>query len=129
MSEANQKELPSTISRELAVRLKGLPAKQTVRAMVMLRTDENGMMSPSRPSRQGRETTIQRVREVSRSALPYIDMILSRHQGKRLSEDVDALGSITVETTAAGIRDLSASEYVKAILEDQPIFQLPSKRT
>ena len=128
MSEPNQKNLPATISRELAIRLKGLPPKQLVRAMVMLRTDENSMMSPARPSRQERETRIQQVREASRSALPHIDLILERHHGKRLSDDIDALGSITVETTAEGIRDLSASEHVKAILEDQPIFQIPSTR-
>ena len=129
MSERDQKEMPSTISRELAVRLKGLPPKQTVRAMVMLRTDENGMMNENRSARQERESVIQRVREVSRSALPYIDLILARHRGKRLSEDVDALGSITVETTASGIKELSASEHGKAILEDQPIFQLPSRKS
>ena len=97
--------------------------------MVMLRTDENGVPKPNRSSRQDREATIQRVREASRSALPDIDFILARHHGKRLSEDVDALGSITVETTAGGIKELSASEHGKAILEDQPIFQLPSRKS
>ena len=121
--------MPSTISRELAVKLKGLPPKQTLRAMVMLRTDENGVSKADRSSRQEREATIQRVREASRSALPEIDLILTCHHGKRLSDDVDALGSITVETTAEGIKELSASEHVKAILEDQPIFQLPSRKS
>ena len=129
MSELDQKKIPSTISRELAVRLKGLPSKQTLRAMVMLRTNENAMSKNRRSSRLEREPTIGRVREVSRSALPDIDLILERHHGKRLSEDVDSLGSITVETTADGIRELSASEHVKAILEDQPIFQLPFRKS
>jgi hypothetical protein len=41
--------------------------------------------------------------------------------GERLTDDVDVLGSITVETTAEGIKALAASEHVKAILEDQSI--------
>jgi hypothetical protein len=40
---------------------------------------------------------------------------------KKLTTNPDALGSISVETTAAGIAALAASEHVKAIIEDQAV--------
>jgi hypothetical protein len=121
MSETNQKQEPTVISREFAARLNRLSAKQKVRAIVILQTGE---MLPRRSARQERQQMIEKVRQASRSALPEIDRILEPYEGRRLSEDVDALGSIIVETTAEGIRALAASDQVKALLEDQPILHL-----
>jgi hypothetical protein len=64
-------------------------------------------------------------RKSAEAALPDIDGILKRFNGKRLATSPDALGCIPVETTAAGITALAASERVKAILEDQPISLIP----
>jgi hypothetical protein len=50
-----------------------------------------------------------------------IDSILKRHDGRRLARRPNALGSMPVETTAAGIKALASSRWVQAILEDQPI--------
>jgi hypothetical protein len=61
------------------------------------------------------------VRRLARPALLSIDRILHRFRGRRLAQGADALGSISVEATPAGIEALAASEYVRAILEDQPI--------
>jgi hypothetical protein len=71
---------------------------------------------------------VEKARQAARAALPDIDRILEVYGGKRLSEDVDALGSLTVETTAEGVRALADSEHVKAVLEDQPIFRSPQPR-
>lgn len=124
MSQANKKQTLPTISRELAAKLDSLGAKQMVRAVVMLRTGETGMHETNRPKGQQRAEIIEKVRQESRAALPNIDRILEQFGGKRLSEDVDALGVIHIETTAEGIRALGVSEHVKAILEDQSIFRL-----
>ena len=50
-----------------------------------------------------------------------IDEILKKHDGRRLARRPDALGSLPVETTAAGIRALARSRWVQAVFEDQPI--------
>jgi lysophospholipase L1-like esterase len=129
MSQIDEKQQSPAISREFAARLDRLGAKQTVRAIVMLQTGENSATGSRRPTRQRRAETLEQIRQASRAALPDIDRILERYHGQRLSEDVDALGSITVETTAEGIRALAASEHVKAIFEDQSIFQLPHSKS
>jgi hypothetical protein len=125
MTTANGQLQHAAISRELAERLGSLGEKQTVCAMVMLHTGVNGEAVAPRQSRQERKAAIESVRQASRAMLPEIDRILEHYDGKRLSKDVDALGSITVETTVEGIKALAASEHVKAILEDRSIFQLP----
>jgi hypothetical protein len=127
MSQTRQ-EQPPTISREFAARLDRLGAKQKVRAMVMLRAGENGQAPPRRAARHERQQIVEKTRQAARAALPDIDRILKIYGGSRLSEDVDALGSLTVETTAEGVRALADSEHVKAILEDQPILRPPQPR-
>jgi hypothetical protein len=72
-------------------------------------------------TRGNRQATIKAMRKSGEQALPDIDRILARFDGKRLAAKPDALGSIPVETTAAGVIALAASEHVKAILEDQAI--------
>lgn len=76
-----------------------------------------------RQSRAERKAAIAAIRKSAEQALVEIDNILSRYEGECLS-DINAIGSIFVETTPAGIMALTISEYVKAILEDQPISLL-----
>ncbi len=121
MSESNRK---TVISHEFAAKLNRLSARQKVRAMVLVQAVENGVSQTVQPSRQTRKAAIEKVRQASRASLPNIDQILARYDGKRLSEDVDALGSISVEASAEGIKALADSEHVKAIFEDQAIFPL-----
>ncbi|SRR5712692_7188798 len=111
------------ISREFAARLDRFGPQQKVRAIVLLRTKETGVAPTRRRSRVNRQATIEAVRQSAEQALGEIDGILARFDGRRLA-DVNALGSISVETTARGIAALAASEHVKAILEDQPISLL-----
>jgi hypothetical protein len=80
--------------------------------------------SARRPSRVSRQATIAIIRQSAEPALLEIDRILERFDGQRLAASADALGCVPIETTAAGITALAASEHVKAILEDQPISLL-----
>jgi hypothetical protein len=117
----------SKISREFSARLARLEPRQMVRAIVMLRTENASTPMGKRRSPVERKAAIERIRQTAKTALPAIDLILERFAGRRLADQVNALGSIPVEVTSAGIHALAASEHVKAILEDQSI-SLPEDR-
>lgn len=124
MAQANEQQLLPGISREFVARLDKLGAKQKVRAVVMLQINESGASGSTQPTRQQRAEMMAQIRQRSAEALPHIDAILERYDGERLSETVNALGSVVIETTAAGIKALAASEHVKTILEDQSLLKL-----
>ena len=124
MMHSKNKYSKNKISPEFAARLDHLGLHQKVRAMVLLRANGTAKSSAQRPSRAERQATIEAMRTSAEQALGDIDELLERFGGKRLSERPNALGSIPVETTAAGINALAASEWVKAILEDQAIYPI-----
>jgi hypothetical protein len=99
--------------------------KPRLRAVVLLKapntTPGNGR---NRPDRSKRQATIDEIRRSASQALPEIDEILTRYDGRRLSDAPTALGTITVETTAEGIAALSESQHVKAVLQDQPVTRV-----
>ena len=105
-------------------RLSGLGPRGRIQATVLLRSASASEASARRQSRTDRRATIDALRRSVRSALVDIDRILDRHGGRRLAPEVDALGSVAVETTVAGLVELAASDYVKAILEDQPLVRV-----
>jgi hypothetical protein len=109
------------ISPEFAARLERLGPREEVRAIVLVRT--TGPEGPPDPpqSREERKAMAKATRLSAEKALDDIDGILARCQGQRLADHPDALGSLPVETTAAGIKALASSRWVKAILEDQAI--------
>ena len=110
------------ISAQFSARLARLGRRKRVRAIVMLETGKT--LPAGRRSVQTRLNTLRVIRKSAASALTDIDKILQRFHGKRLVHEVDALGSVPVETTAAGINALAQSAHVKAILEDQPVSLL-----
>jgi len=114
----------SNISREFGERLLGLKPHQTVRTVLMLDTRRDDIEGKRPPARGSRSATIEAIRKAAAPALSDIDRILEEYGGRRLAPEVDALGSIPVETTAAGIRALAERPYVKAVLEDQPVSLL-----
>ena len=128
MTGRNNEPQNAKISREFATRLNRLDPKQKVRAIVMLRARENGPAPTRSESRESRQAIIDEIRRSANEALPEIDKILERFEGKRLANEVNALGAIPVEATAAGIVALAASNHVKAILEDQPITSLHTSK-
>ncbi|MFQ5794053.1 MAG: hypothetical protein ACE5JP_03265 [Candidatus Bipolaricaulia bacterium] len=111
------------ISPAFEVRLNRLDPQQEVRAIVLLRIHDSREAS-SKSRSHGRQEKIEAIRKSAKEALNDVYGILKRHGGECLAESPDALGSIPIETTVAGIKELATSEHVKAILEDQPISAL-----
>jgi hypothetical protein len=112
------------ISPEFSVRLAHLKPQQKIRAMVMLGVDAAGKTSGQRQARAERQAMIEQIRHAAAPALLELDDILKHYNGKRLAAGVNALGAVPIETTAAGIHALAASERVAAILEDQTLSLL-----
>lgn len=113
------------ISPEFTMRLSRLRPDESVRALVLLQTMEAQAPVARRQSRLQRRTKVAAIRQSAATAVAAIDNVLARFGGKRLSDQVSALGSVPVETTASGIEALAECDAIKAILEDQPISLLP----
>jgi hypothetical protein len=64
---------------------------------------------------------LEAIRRHAEVGLPDIDRVLDKFGGRRLSSEVDALGGVAVETTAAGFLGLTSLGRVRAVLEDQEI--------
>ena len=116
--ETSRKE---KISPAFAARLARLRPGQTIRAMVLLRGNDTEKRTTRRQSRAERKAAIEARKQAAEEALHDIDGILEDLGGQRLADHPDALGSIPIETTAAGIDALAESDQVTAILEDQAI--------
>lgn len=127
MEAESQNQLSAKISPNFRARLSRLEPTQKVHAIVLLRSPR-GEAGNRQEARANRKAILERVREAAAAALPDIDAILERFDGKRLAESADALGSILVETTPDGVEALAASDHVKTILEDQIISSLPKLR-
>lgn len=112
------------ISREFAARLSRLGPQQKVRAIVLFRLKDAKKPTSQRQSRADRQAAVEAMRESTKQALGDIDNILKCFGGHRLAKSPDALGSVSVETTAGGVNALAASEWVKAIMEDQAIYSM-----
>jgi hypothetical protein len=124
MSRKKAKPRNDKISDDFAARLERLGPRRKVRAIVILNLDILSRAEKStvrRRSHSSRAATMNQIRRAAAQALTDVDEILSRHMGRRLRKTPDALGSIPVETTTAGIAALAASKHVRAILEDQAI--------
>ncbi|WP_407895955.1 hypothetical protein [Scytonema sp. NUACC26] len=74
-----------------------------------------------RLSRAERRATMEGIRNSATQALSYIKKIIQDFGGQELAERPDALGSIPIEISAAGVKALAASDAVKAVLEEQEI--------
>lgn len=118
---AAKKRSKRKISSEFSSRLARLGPGDKVHAFVLLRTGGTSNRSSKRQSRDERKAAVEASRKSAERALTDIDTILQRHDGRRLARRPNALGSMPVETTAAGIKALASSRWVQAILEDQPI--------
>jgi len=118
---AAKKRRSKKISSEFSTRLARLEPGDKVHAFLLLRTSGTSSRSSKRQSRGERKTAVEAARKSAERALSDIDSILKRHDGRRLARRPNALGSMPVETTPAGIKALASSRWVQAVLEDQPI--------
>ncbi|GAA6621258.1 hypothetical protein NUACC26_070770 [Scytonema sp. NUACC26] len=110
------------ISSEFAYRLGHLAPQQKVSVIVFLKLDDRSD-NPVNPrlSRAERRATMEGIRNSATQALSYIKKIIQDFGGQELAERPDALGSIPIEISAAGVKALAASDAVKAVLEEQEI--------
>lgn len=111
------------ISPEFAMRLENLEPEDKIRVIVLLQTPIAKNAAAKRLAHTERQTIINNVRHSSNEALKAINKIIEHFNGRKLAEQVDLLGSIPIEITAAGINALAESNAVKSIIEDQDIFQ------
>ena len=118
----------SKLSTQFAKRLSRLKPADTVRVMVLLRLPDESAAPDRRQSRAKRQAALASLRSSAEAGVNAVDNILRSVGGQRLSASADALGSLAVETTPGGVNELSESEHVKAILEDQGISSLPKPK-
>ncbi len=98
-----------------------MPPGQKVHAVVVFAASAGKGRLARRQAREEREAAIESVRKSAKQALQQMDKTLEKFGGGRLQADLNALGTIAVEATPAGINALAQSKSVKAILEDQRV--------
>lgn len=109
------------ISREFAERLRRYRRDRPVRVAVVFELATRRAEGQGAARRRARADIARETKLAANAGLEEIDRVLQEFGGKRLVESADALGTIAVETTAAGVKALATISGVKAILEDQPI--------
>jgi hypothetical protein len=109
------------VSPGLKARLEPLDPGQQIRALVLLRAGSRSGASSRRQSAEERKAAIERRRRSAEKALDDVDKVLTKHGGRRLARKPNALGTIPVKTTRAGILALASCRSVKGIFEDQEI--------
>jgi len=100
--------------------LDALPAKAAVRAVVVLRPTIPALTG-KRPSREGRKAVAEAMQQAAQSAVERLDKVLQAVGGRRLQDSPNALGTILVEASPAGVFQLAQSDVVTAVMEDQRI--------
>ena len=116
------KNVRAKISPEFAIRLGTLKKDQKIRAIVLLNSDKDEDINSNIVRKRGSNRVISN--KFNKKSLEGIEIILEKSGGSKLSDRPNILGSILVETTAKGVSDLASLKEVKAIFEDQKIFQI-----
>ena len=109
------------ISAGFSAKLSGYLPEQKLVAILVLHTKGAGGNPGGKRSRAERLRSMEAVRNSAEEAFHDIDEVLDRSGGRRLTAHPDALGTVAVEITATGLRDLALLDQVSAILEDQPL--------
>jgi hypothetical protein len=114
------------LNPEFADRLTQIDPQQKVRVIVLLQVESIEQIAGKRQSRLERQAAIQSVRESAAQVFANIEGIIQHFEGYPLIDRPDALGSIPIEITPAGIEALVKSVAVKAVMEDKSIYQIHS---
>ena len=115
---------PSNLSEEFAARLASIPADETLHAVVLLETSEQSS-APHRHNLRQRRTAIGALRIACRPVLVDMDEVLAKWGGRRLDDEVSALGTVAIEATPAGIKILANLKDVQTVIEDQNVSLFP----
>jgi len=121
MARKAGQSMDAKLGPEFRARLRQAKADQRITAIAVLETVPTDRPPARRRSRSERKALAERIRKLARPALKDIDDILQHHNGRRLADDVDAIGSVPVETTPAGIKALAQCSKVKVVLENQGV--------
>ncbi|MHC4398516.1 MAG: hypothetical protein ACYTG0_02430 [Planctomycetota bacterium] len=124
MADRDDNSTAEKISNPFRSRLSKLGPKETLRAIVRIRTPHHGKSTGRRQSPKERQAMIAAIQTAAASALEELDRVLEEHGGKRLAESPNALGCIPIEATGGGLLAVAESDLVEAVLEDQPISPL-----
>jgi hypothetical protein len=124
MADRDDNSNAERISEPFLSRLSKMGPKERVRAIVLIRAPGQGKGTGRRQSREERRAKVEAVQTAAASALEELDRILGQHEGKRLADAPNALGTIPIEATADGVRAVAESPLVEAVLEDQAISPL-----
>lgn len=121
--EATGNLRPSKLSKEFAARLDSTPAHEKLYAVVLLEARHERTRSHRHKSRQ-RRVAVGALRKACGPVLVKLDEILSNCGGRRIDDEVSALGTVAIEATPAGIKKLARLRDVKSVLEDQNVSLL-----
>lgn len=124
MTKNDDHSTGAKISPPFRARLRKLAPTEKIQAIVLIRTPQKTSGAGRRQSRQQRQATIAAIQSAAESAYAELDSILAGHDGQRLAETPNALGCIPIEATPRGVLAVAEADFVKAILEDQPISLL-----
>ncbi len=114
-------ETSAKISPAFAARLADLPPDQPVRAIILpaISPASEEMRASTRAARK--QAASETIAAVMQAGFKKTDRQLSRTGGHRFTESPNRLGFIHIEAPPASIFALAEQDWVKAILEDQPI--------
>ncbi|MEM8830305.1 MAG: hypothetical protein AAGE96_13240 [Cyanobacteria bacterium P01_G01_bin.19] len=108
------------ISPEFAAKLNSYPPTAKVRVIVLLQSASQQNNS-HRQNRQERKAAIQAMQDSVKKSWQIVDRLIEKYDGKKSTNQPDALGSMAIEITPSGVNALALSDAVKAIVEDQKI--------
>ncbi|MBD2505036.1 hypothetical protein H6G83_31290 [Anabaena azotica FACHB-119] len=110
------------ISPEFAARLTNLEPQHKVRLIVLLQIKNIEDLANKRQTRSDRQAAIKAIQDSASESFNRILGIIDKFDGKKLRDKPDLLGSIPIEIEVAGVNALTASDAVKAVMEDQSIY-------
>ena len=118
--EATENRITSKLSEEFSARLDSSPAHEKLYAVVLLELRRERSRSHRQSSCQ-RDAAVGALRENCKRVLVDLDEILATCGGRRIDENVSALGTVSIEATPAGIRKIALLQDVKTVFEDQKL--------
>jgi hypothetical protein len=109
------------ISRTFSEKLKRLEPDESVRAVILpvISPDSAAVRGSTRATR--RQAASKTIAAVMQAGFKQTDEQLAETGGQRLTDSPNKLGFIHIDAPAASIYALARQDWVKAILEDQPI--------